>query len=85
MKIAATVTTCVQVGMEQWRDFKTTAVFDSSASFDDVLAWAAKHSKNPCWSEIAISEVVQLQPNGDLEPDEQTDRDGKAALERKET
>ena len=40
MKIAATITDCIQVGMDSWRDVSATKVFDSSEPINDILAWA---------------------------------------------
>ena len=57
MKIAATVTICVQVAQERWDDINTTRVFDSSDSIDSILEWASKHVKNPGLHDLKLSEV----------------------------
>ena len=57
MKIAVTVTTCCQVGMDQWRDFNWTRVFDSGETFDAILAWAATRSKSPGVCDLKFSDV----------------------------
>ena len=39
MKTAVTVTTCVQIGIETWRDVCTTKVFDENATLGEIDKW----------------------------------------------
>ena len=58
MKIAATVTDCVQVGTDQWRDINKTKMFDSSDSIDSIVAWAKTINKAHDFHSISLSEIV---------------------------
>ncbi len=40
MKIVVTVSDCVQVGMNTFRDINTSRVFNADAKIEDVLHWA---------------------------------------------
>jgi hypothetical protein len=58
MKIAVTVTTVTQVGMDAYRDYSYTAIFDSSQSLDEMLRWARTYGDKMELGDLAISEVV---------------------------
>jgi len=45
MKIAVTVTDCVQVGIDTWKNVGKTRVFDSSDSIDSMIEWAKSLNK----------------------------------------
>ena len=66
MKIAATISDCHQVGMDEWRDVNVTRVFDSSDSIDSMIAWAKTISQGHDFHSLKLSEVV------DASPEEQT-------------
>jgi len=59
VKIAATITNCVQVGQYEYRDVRITCVFDSSQSIDAMIAWA--NSTKPTiplhFGDLLLSEV----------------------------
>lgn len=59
MKISATITVCLQVGMDEWRDVNKTKVFHSSDSIDSMIAWAKTIDKNLDFHSIKLSEVVE--------------------------
>jgi hypothetical protein len=63
MKIAATITDCVQVGQYEYRDVRTTKVFDSSQSIDDIMAWGNSLRGNKiCFGDLLLSEVQEDNP-----------------------
>ena len=41
MKVVATVTNCVQVGMDQFRDRNISRVFNGDKTLQDLIKWAA--------------------------------------------
>jgi hypothetical protein len=61
MKIAATVTESIQVGMDQylWHDINKTKIFDSSESIDSIIAWAQTINKGHDFHSIRFSEVKE--------------------------
>ncbi len=60
MKIAATVSTYMQVSMEEYRDIHRTAIFDSSASIDDMVKWAKTVDKNATFHSLKLSVVDEV-------------------------
>lgn len=59
MKIAVTVTDCIQIGCETWQDITKTKIFDSSESFDTILTWAKKIRSDHVVSSLKFSEVEE--------------------------
>jgi len=59
MKIAVTVTDCIQVGIDQWRDVNKTKIFDSSESVDHMITWAQTISKGHDFFSLKMSAVVE--------------------------
>lgn len=45
MKIAVTVVTCHQIGIETWRDAFVTKVFDETSTVGEIVKWAKIHDK----------------------------------------
>lgn len=62
MKITATVTDCVQVGVDAFRDIHTSRVFDTSRPIDDVLRWAALTLKKHT---VGINEIQFSEHTGE--------------------
>jgi hypothetical protein len=58
MKIAVTITSCVQVGENSFRDVHTTKVFDQSATIEQIDLWAKSINKDASYFTAVISEVV---------------------------
>ena len=50
MKIVATVSNCVQVGMDNFRDINTSRVFDENRTVRDILQWASTETGKPVTS-----------------------------------
>lgn len=55
-KIVVTITNCVQVGQDEFRDVHDSAVFDTSATIKDIIVWAADGSE---LSETAIFQRIK--------------------------
>ncbi len=59
-KVAVTVITCIQIGMDTWKDVGTTKVFDQNSSIGDILIWARTiGGKSASMSTIKITDVVE--------------------------
>lgn len=58
MKIAVTVTVCHQIGIETWRDFNTTKVFDENSTIKEIDAWIKSIDKDANFSNAKISLCV---------------------------
>jgi len=59
MKIAVTVTTCQQIGMETWQDFHTTKVFQENATLKEIDEWIKSIDKQANFSNAKISLCVE--------------------------
>jgi hypothetical protein len=57
MKIAASITTCDQIGIETWRDKETTKIFSGTNSISDIMNWAKTIDKSISFSSLRLSEV----------------------------
>ena len=57
MKIAVTISGYRQVGINVFRDWHRTMVFNSTASIDDMMAWAKTVDENVEFSGLLLSEV----------------------------
>ena len=51
-KFAATISVCVQIGIDHWKQYHYTRVFYESESVSNVLAWAKTFGK------ITINDIV---------------------------
>ena len=60
MKIVATVSNCVQVGMDNFRDVNTSRVFDENRTIKDILQWASTETGKPvtCIGMIQFSDYT---------------------------
>ena len=58
-QFAATVLTTQQIGIETWKDIRTTKVFTGDKTFDDVLEWAKTIDKSATISTIELSDIVE--------------------------
>jgi hypothetical protein len=61
MKIAVTVTGCRQVGIDAYRDWHRTRVFDDTASIREMMAWAKATDERAVFSDLLFSEVDDAQ------------------------
>jgi hypothetical protein len=60
MKIAVTYTSCVQVGVESYRDNHVTKIFSFDDSFANILQWAKSIGvRDPKLGDFIISEVLE--------------------------
>ncbi|MES2395883.1 MAG: hypothetical protein V4549_07765 [Bacteroidota bacterium] len=57
--IAVTVHECKQVGMDEWRDLKTTKTFSESNTLSDILTWARTIDKQATIQTIKFSDFVK--------------------------
>ena len=55
MKIAVTVTTCTQIGMETWQDYHSTKVFDENSTIKEIDEWIKKIAKTANFGSAKIS------------------------------
>lgn len=55
--IIATICVCAQVGIDEFRDYRTSKVFYIKTSIGDILEWAKKSGlKEPHINDIVFSE-----------------------------
>jgi len=60
MKIAATITGAEQVSEDAWNTVRTTKIFNSSDSIDDILKWASDFLRRQAkLSDFTLAEVVE--------------------------
>ena len=59
MKTAVTVTTCVQIGIETWRDVCTTKVFDQNATLGDIDKWVRTIDKTIPLSAVKFGDIAE--------------------------
>lgn len=59
MKIAVTVTTCHQIGIETWQDYHKTKVFDETATVKQIEDWIKSIDKNSSFANTKISDCVE--------------------------
>ena len=59
MKIAVTVTVCHQIGMETWRDYHTTKVFEETSTIKEIDDWIKSIDNNSNLSSAKISLCVE--------------------------
>lgn len=57
METAVTVTTCVQIGIETWRDINRTKVFNETSTLGEIDAWIKSIDKTMSTSSVTISQV----------------------------
>jgi hypothetical protein len=57
IRVLATVTDCVQVGIDEFRDVNRSKEFGPDDRFSDVLAWAKSISENNNFSLIKFSTI----------------------------
>lgn len=50
MRIVATISNCVQVGMDSFRDVHESRVFDESRTIREILSWAENMTGKPVTS-----------------------------------
>lgn len=55
MKIAVTVTTCHQIGIETWRDDHMTKVFDENSTLKEIDEWIKSVDKSASFPNCLIS------------------------------
>lgn len=58
MKIAVTVTVCRQVGVDTWKDFHTTKIFEESSTIREIDDWIKSIDKNESFTSAKISLCV---------------------------
>ena len=59
MKIAVTISNCVQVGIDQWRDVNRTKIFDSADSVDSMIRWAQTINPVHDFDSLKMSVVIK--------------------------
>lgn len=59
MKIAVTVTNCQQIGIETYRDFHTTKVFEEIATLKEIDEWIKSIVKHASISDAIISTIAE--------------------------
>ncbi len=59
VKIAVTVTKCVQIGIETWKDVHVTKVFYEDATLKKIDEWILSVDKEGSLSSAKISDVVE--------------------------
>ena len=59
METAVTVTTCVQIGIETWRDVCTTKVFDENATLGDIDKWIRSLDKTMSLSGVKFGDIAE--------------------------
>tara|TARA_R110002020_G_C15840951_1_gene735159 strand:+ start:417 stop:596 length:180 start_codon:yes stop_codon:yes gene_type:complete len=59
MKTAVTVTNCVQIGIETWRDVCTTKVFDENATLGEIDQWVKSIDKTLPLSGVKFGDIVE--------------------------
>jgi hypothetical protein len=59
MKTAVTVTFCVQIGMETWRDVNTTKVFEETATLKEIIDWAKTIDKSASISVLKFGDIAE--------------------------
>lgn len=58
-RIAVTYTSCVQVGVESYRDKSITRIFPTHEAIEDIFIWAkAMGVQNPRINDFIFSDVV---------------------------
>lgn len=63
MKTAVTITNCVQTGMDNFKDVKTTKVFDDNTTLLEIKEWiniASKSKKDISEISLATSEISDV-------------------------
>ena len=58
MKIAVTITTCGQIGIDTWKDFHTTKIFHEDATLKAINDWIKSIDKTSDFSSAKFSVVV---------------------------
>lgn len=59
MKIAVTVTSCYQIGIETWQDVHKTKVFQENATVKEIDEWIKSIDNNADFSNAKISLCVE--------------------------
>ena len=59
MKTAVTVTSCVQIGPETWRDVCNTKVFDENATLGEIDKWVKSIDKTTPLSAVKFGDVSE--------------------------
>ena len=59
MKIAVTVTSCYQIGIETWQDCHKTKVFKENSTIIDINEWIKSIDKSADFSTAKISLCVE--------------------------
>lgn len=61
MKIIATVCNCGQIGMDEFRDYHVSNIFNGDSKISDIIAWANKvlGKNNAGICDIKFSEIVE--------------------------
>jgi hypothetical protein len=59
MKIAVTKTYCIQTGEDTFSDRRLTRVFETSATFDDVIKWFLE--KTPWGDQKGFFQINEIQ------------------------
>ena len=59
MKIAVTVTRVKQTGMEEWKDYGTTKIFQDDSTIKEIMSWARTLVKDISFTHLNISEVEE--------------------------
>lgn len=59
MKTAVTVTTCVQIGIETWRDICTTMIFDENSTLGEIDEWVKSIDKTITLSAVKFGDIAE--------------------------
>lgn len=59
MKIAVTVTSCHQIGIETWLDDHITKTFDEKSTIGEIDTWIKSVDKSASFSNVKISLCVE--------------------------
>jgi len=59
MKYALTVSGCGQVGINEWRDWHKTAIFDESATISQINSWVRLNAGEKC--DITDTKISSLE------------------------
>jgi hypothetical protein len=59
MKIAVTVTTCHQIGIDEWKDGYTTKIFEYSATLQQIEDWIKSIDKSSSILKARLSFVAE--------------------------